>query len=97
MQYIFPSVIIDDEAEKIIADQYVSALLPPKPPSPRRPKPERPAEEWEKDKEELKKCELQKYMIRTKDLPPYFQTHEGKQLCIKVHCTFLSINIFFRM
>ena len=76
---IYFSFYAEDEAEKIIADQYVSILLPPKPPTPRLPKPERPVEEWEKDKEELAKCEHQKHMIRTKHFPPYFQTDEGRE------------------
>ena len=61
----------------MIADQYLDALRPPKPPSPKRPQPERAPEEWEKDKQELRELEYHKYMLRTQDFPPYFLTEQG--------------------
>ena len=75
----FP-LFLGTDAEKLIADQYLDALRPPKPPSPKRPQPERAPEEWEKDKQELRELEYHKYTIRTKDFPPYFQTEEGEIL-----------------
>uniref|UniRef100_A0A7M5X1M2 Sperm-associated antigen 17 n=1 Tax=Clytia hemisphaerica TaxID=252671 RepID=A0A7M5X1M2_9CNID len=67
------------DAEKMIADQYLDALRPPKPPSPKRAQTERASEEWERDKQELRDLGYHKYMLRTEDFPPYFLTEQGQR------------------
>ena len=72
--------MLTKDPEGSLAEQYIQAITPAPPPPVQHAQPKRSASEWERDKIELAELKHAKFVIRTQEFPPYFDTEEGKPL-----------------
>jgi len=83
--------------------KYIEAITPAPEPVPPPPRWKRSKSEWERDKIELAELEYGKQALRNKEVPPYFDTSNGKEL-FKTHAkkgdclsTFLTETLQLRL
>ena len=93
---------VSDEEEKLespdksnIVDAYVQAVTPLPSPPPVKALPKRSKSEWERDKIEMAELKYAQSDLRTRTVPPYFDTEEGN-LCDKMLMSIEKINLLRR-